>query len=253
MKLALIVCDRPVTFLFEKYGGYPELFSKAFTKIESSDQIVIDEYNLFEKNELPSELSEYHGVIVSGSKWSANDTDPWIITLINFIRKNWLSDHPNVKCALIGICFGHQIIGKAFGGTIEANPHGWELGWTKLTMNDTHFHVNSLAIHSIHKEMISDTQLPPGFSITCKAEKCQNQGMINDNLGILTWQGHPEASNEQIYDLAKLRFNLGVISKEVLDRVEATKDNKVDHEIIIEIICKFIKNYNLNRTNKNLG
>ena len=29
---------------------------------------------------------------------------------------------------ILGICFGHQLIAKTYGGQVEINPNGWELG-----------------------------------------------------------------------------------------------------------------------------
>lgn len=55
---------------------------------------------------------------------TASDNLPWIIRLVEFTRE-LPQKAPNTR--LVGICFGHQIIARAFGGQLERNPHGWEV------------------------------------------------------------------------------------------------------------------------------
>ena len=39
-----------------------------------------------------------------------------------------IRDIRDAAVPLVGICFGHQIIAKAFGGTVEKYPGGWAVG-----------------------------------------------------------------------------------------------------------------------------
>lgn len=39
-------------------------------------------------------------------------------------------------CILLGICFGHQIIAMALGGTCVNNNKTWEVGPTAVKLND---------------------------------------------------------------------------------------------------------------------
>lgn len=52
------------------------------------------------------------------------DASPWIKTLVEFIRKALA--HPRVR--VIGVCFGHQIVGRALAGdkAVGRNEKGWE-------------------------------------------------------------------------------------------------------------------------------
>lgn len=44
--------------------------------------------------------------------------------LTKFLRHT-AEEHPLVR--IIGVCFGHQIIARAFGGEVAKNPAGWEV------------------------------------------------------------------------------------------------------------------------------
>lgn len=57
----------------------------------------------------------------------------WILKLVDFIR-TILQDHSRVR--IMGICFGHQIIGRAYGVMPERNDSGWEVSVTPVTLTE---------------------------------------------------------------------------------------------------------------------
>ena len=64
-----------------------------------------------------------HGIIVSGSAGPVFEEKPWIPSLIEFLhnaheRNAWI----------LGVCFGHQALAMALGGTVTFNPRGREMG-----------------------------------------------------------------------------------------------------------------------------
>lgn len=70
----------------------------------------------------------------SHSASSAYTDLTWITTLVSFV-----STLPSVspKLKIIGICFGHQIIARAFGSTVEVNEvGGWEVGVRKIELTN---------------------------------------------------------------------------------------------------------------------
>ncbi len=57
------------------------------------------------------------GWLISGSPAAAYDSDDWIGALRSFILK------VPETAPLVGICFGHQLMAQAFGGTVAKGPH----------------------------------------------------------------------------------------------------------------------------------
>lgn len=69
----------------------------------------------------------FHGVIVGGSFGSANDTEPWRLRLLQ-----WLRDLPVVP--YFGICGGHQLWAVARGGRVETMPPPRQVGLFDLDL-----------------------------------------------------------------------------------------------------------------------
>jgi len=64
--------------------------------------------------------------------YSAYEDKEWIHKLSAYIKKIY-EDFPLKK--IIGICFGHQIVAQALGGTVELNEKGWEIAVRKVTLS----------------------------------------------------------------------------------------------------------------------
>lgn len=237
LRFGLIVCDEPAAPLVAKHGDYPILFRRFIQEAAGTMEIEWQIFDLFRRGELPTKFDGLDAIFITGSKWSANDPDPWIVSLIGWIRRNWIDS----GVPLIGVCFGHQIIVKAFGGVILSSAAGWELGWTQVTLSDDGrrlFGKKQICIHSIHKEEIPS--IPSGFITLGSSSSCLIQGMISTNQPILTLQGHPEVTSTYILDLAEYRYENGVIPENVYNHVKDTRNCIIDHPLIGESIIRFI-------------
>ncbi len=61
--------------------------------------------------------------VITGSPSSVTERAPWMLRAEEYVRSIVAANVP-----LLGICFGHQLIGEAFGGQVAKNPRGRELG-----------------------------------------------------------------------------------------------------------------------------
>ncbi|HEY7954034.1 MAG TPA: gamma-glutamyl-gamma-aminobutyrate hydrolase family protein [Polyangia bacterium] len=76
-------------------------------------------------------LSGYDGLVITGSPRSLVEPEPWMDDAADFVRQA-----AGAGVAVLGVCFGHQLVGHAFGGRVRVNPNGWEVGTIEVALTD---------------------------------------------------------------------------------------------------------------------
>jgi GMP synthase (glutamine-hydrolysing) len=69
------------------------------------------------------------GVIITGSPAMVTDQAPWMQTLAS-----WIPQVLERQIPLLGICFGHQILAHAMGGSVAYHPGGREIGSVSIAL-----------------------------------------------------------------------------------------------------------------------
>lgn len=154
-RLIVLLADATIPEVHRTYGDYHDIFSDLFDKSlklatkedgRGEEGLALEVRSFDAKaGEYPdqAELDAATGLLITGSgasptyahpllleadcaeASSAYEKTPWIIELVSFTSAVSRT-HPRLK--LFGICFGHQIVSLAFGGKVEKNAQGWELG-----------------------------------------------------------------------------------------------------------------------------
>lgn len=144
---------------------------------------------------VPEHLNGVAGVCLMGGPMSVNDELPWIPPVLALIREAVAQDIP-----VIGHCLGGQLLSKALGGSVQANPVK-EIGWGELRVTDIDAARpwvgetdGPLPGFHWHGETFS---LPPGAVRILESAHCANQAFVLGDLH-LGMQCHVEMTPELI-------------------------------------------------------
>lgn len=55
----------------------------------------------------------------------------WISRLVEFVKSAF-----EARIPIVGVCFGHQILARAMGGTIARSPDGWEVSVETINLTE---------------------------------------------------------------------------------------------------------------------
>jgi GMP synthase (glutamine-hydrolysing) len=76
-------------------------------------------------------LRSYDGMVITGSPRSLVAPEPWMDDAAATVREAGDAGVP-----VLGVCFGHQLVGYAYGGQVRRNPNGWEVGTVEVELTD---------------------------------------------------------------------------------------------------------------------
>ncbi len=116
LKLGILKTGSPPAGL-ERFGEYPAMFERLLGE-GTYDYVSYD----VRAGELPAAPDACPAYVITGSASGVYDGNPWIVELIEFLRQ------ARGRAALVGICFGHQVMAEAFGGKVVKAPGGWGVG-----------------------------------------------------------------------------------------------------------------------------
>lgn len=137
--------------------------------------------------EFPENISQYDGLIITGSPASVHDLDPWLPKLFDLIHDAVFRQIP-----LFGACFGHQAIALALGGSVANNPGGWVFGVTETRTVHAQPWMSgpdTIKLHAAHIEQV--TEMPPNATRIMGNAECEIGGFVVGNK-VFTTQYHPE-------------------------------------------------------------
>ena len=146
--------------------------------------------------------SAFDAYIITGGKFSVFEDLDWQFRLFDFIRD---VDRQHIK--MIGICYGHQAIAHALGGTVERSPKGWGVGLMPVSVtSETDFAppAQDILLHAMHQDQVAST--PEGAHIFLSSDFCPISGFtLGDHF--LAIQQHPDFNPDINRDLINKRID----------------------------------------------
>lgn len=118
--LLLLVTGRPVAEVEDRRGGFEDLFRDGLG--ESATLQILDVTPRAEGDPLP-DLDTYDGLLVSGSPSMVDEDLAWMRWTTRALRAAVEAGLPT-----LAVCFGHQLLARAYGADVGPNPNGYEVG-----------------------------------------------------------------------------------------------------------------------------
>lgn len=231
-KLLIIKTGSTFPFIRDQYGDFEGHILQQIA-VPMSDVIIAPVYLT---KALPK-LDDVSAIIITGSHAMVTAQDSWSVLLAG-----WLRNVRTTRLPVLGICYGHQLLAAAFGGTVGYHPGGEEIGTVKIELTAAGKQDALLGVlpdwfsaHVAHAQSV--LKLPADAKLLAKNDfEPHHAYVIDDHIwGV---QFHPE-------------FNAGIIRSYIkTERDALTQAGKnvdallaavCDHACGKRLLCQFIK------------
>ena len=167
-----------------------ENFRRVFTDVDGFD-VSIDDYRVQDLEFPDSDAEDDHdAAVISGSADSVYDDAEHVDAL-----REWIRD---AEIPILGVCYGHQAIVDAHGGTVEELPTG-ELGYATVEHDgDAFFEGVPERFVSFQSHGDAVTELPPDAERLARNDVCLQAMRLGEHVSV---QFHPEIGLEYGRDL----------------------------------------------------
>jgi GMP synthase-like glutamine amidotransferase len=183
MKLGILKTGRPPKPAIARFGTYPDMFMELLRR----DAYAWRTYDV-DGGELPTSPTECDGYIITGSSAGVYDPEPWIAPAMDFLRA------AKGQAALVGVCFGHQLMAQAFGGQVVKSPKGWGVGEHVYELMRPEPWIGEAVLRvrlpASHQDQV--VEKPPGAEVVFASEFTPYAALAWPQARAISMQPHPE-------------------------------------------------------------
>jgi len=222
MRIGILQCGQSPAQLKRDLGDYPDMF----VRLLAGRGFDFTTWHV-EGMEFPQDIHDADGWLLTGSRHGAYEDHAFIPPLEDFIRRVHDAGVP-----MVGICFGHQIIAQALGGTVVKHPGGWAVG-----AQDYDFGGQPVTLNAWHQDQV--VALPPGAQVAGRNAFCENAALIYGDRAF-TVQAHPEFRDDFIQGLMDTRAK-GVVPDDLLAGAAARMGQADGASLLADRIEAFFK------------
>ena len=169
----------------ELYGSYPQMFEQMIGAADAN--ATFNTVSIPSGEPLP-DVGGLEAILITGSSAGVYDPLDWIAPLEDFVR----AAHDK-KVPMVGICFGHQLIAQALGGTVRKSEKGWGLGRHvyDVAPHNGLIEGTRIALACSHQDQVITP--PAGAETILSSDFTPHAGLLYGDT-TLSVQPHPEFS-----------------------------------------------------------
>lgn len=190
--MSIWIAGDPVPRVAERAGSFADIIRARTGEAWPGEWSTVDVTD--ERAHLPG-ADEVAGVIITGSPARIADQRPWMrrtqSAVVGLVER---------AVPVLGICFGHQLLGMALGGRSGPNPRGREIGTVMLSVLREDPIVAgpaSFPVSMTHLDVVQE--LPPGARVLA-ATKLDPYAAIRFAQNAWGVQFHPEMDGAIVAD-----------------------------------------------------
>jgi GMP synthase-like glutamine amidotransferase len=185
MKLCILDNDTLEGELAQRYTSFGAMFVRLFDSVGAHWT-----YEIFNtpRGEYPANIDDFDAVLLTGSKSDSFSDEVWIVTL-----RERVTELLAQRKKMVGVCFGHQLIGLCMGAPVARAPQGWGEGrmgydWHR---QDLPFCEDRQRISLLVSHQDQVLALPEGASLVASSDFCPVAAFTVGNE-VFCVQAHPE-------------------------------------------------------------
>lgn len=221
MKIGILQAGHAAPAVVDAVGDYTAMYSHML----QGHDFTYETWSVVDM-EFPASPEDADGWLISGSKHGAYEDHAFIPPLEDLVRRIYALGRP-----LVGVCFGHQIIAQALGGTVVKWDAGWSVG------NHTYdLAGKSVQLNAWHQDQV--TTLPEGAERIGSSPFCENAAILYKGRA-LTIQPHPEFGAAAINALIDTRGK-DVVPDDLLAQARTRLDAPDDNASVGAILAQFL-------------
>lgn len=256
--------DEPHSETEDRKGSFGDIFHDLFTKagaehdpplsVNTSMHYIVDDPDNGKDGHVPTvdEIPKnVHAILITGSVYDAHGDDKWVMQLLDLLKNLW-TKRPDIL--LSGVCFGHQILSRLLGASVEPTPGGrWELAHTEMSLSPIGKKLfrtkdGKLSLHQMHQDQV--TTVPSAETtdllkedqkvhVWASTDHTKIQGLyIKDR--IFTSQGHLGFDEKMVQRQIEMRQDAGSVEDtEHADEAKETAHMKHDGLVVAGAILRF--------------